>query len=335
MSVIPFPIQYALFQGITRKFKKRSMALADYLQRFPGVSESTARARFSGTTGITYDHGMEIAMSYQLRDQHICPDGWPANELLLTVTSVQPDIGAFLDMLLRDFSPIPNLSRPRILLVMEDVPFFLLKKHRRLAGLLLYFNLCFEAGVPYYRKFRFGPRFMNEPHVHHWLDQGRAILDIYQQIEGVEYWSPHMLDRFLRKVRLVTEHDLFEDPAVLAEIKEEIGHFIGDLERVLETGQKNYGLQPHLAAKVQIHNHRGFAPGNLMAAQANGDDLFVYHEPQLFNGYRYGAGTMALFQQKIDYLANVSPIVPHSGKQKTDFVAALEQHADILLNVLK
>jgi hypothetical protein len=335
MHVVPFPIQFALFQAVAAKFKKRSHALEDYQRRFQGVSASTCRARFNGTTGITYDHGMEVARAYQLREQSIWSQGLPQNELLVTFSSVRPDIDAFLAMQLRDFNQMAQRKTVRTHLVMHDVPFFILKKHRRMAGLLLYFHLCFEAGMPYFRKIPFGAAFLQEPQVQHWLDQGRAMLECYQQVPGTEYWSPHMLDVFLRKVRLMAEYELFESPTVLAEIKEDIDSFIDDLEKVLENGQKLHGQQPLPIAKVQVYDHRGFAPGNILLAASEQDGSFVYQELQLFKVARFDTEGIDFFQQQIEFLASTSHNIPATGVKKNEFVAKLRQHVDILLHVLR
>lgn len=312
-------IQIRLFNAVAQQFKNRTKAIADYRLRFPGSSESTARARFTGITSITYSHGIEVAAAYQLHDIDIWPEGWPKISGYAEVPNLGDDIGLYLDMLHCDLLRISKNPQARLHVAISDVPFLLLKHYRRLIGFSLYCSLSLEMNHRTYRQFRFGDTFMQDPQIAGWLDQCKQVLATYQKIPGVEYWSPYMLQSLVQKIKLVEKLGLFEAETVAQDVREDLEKLVGDLENKARTGKKLLGPLAE-GAPVKIFNHAGIVTNTLIIAEENEDEAaFCYEERGLAHLLRF-KGEAA--QNKFKAVENAGQFGGHLGSalEKTFFV---------------
>jgi hypothetical protein len=295
-------IQVRLFSAISKKFKNQAKAINDYRLRFPGIGQSTARARFTGINSITYEHGMEVAAAYRLHDWDIWPEGWPHTSGYAEVPNPGENIGLYLDMLNQDLLSISKNTQSRLHVAINDMPFILLKQYRALVGFSLYCSLSLEMNHSTYRQFRFGDAFMQEAQVSFWLDQCRQALGTYQKIQGVEYWSPYMLQPLVQKIKLVKTLGLFEAETVVQRLQEELEKLVNDLETKAHSGKKLLGPLTE-GAPVKIFNHAGIVTDTLIIAEVN-DDLtpFGYEVRGLSHLQRLGSASA---QAKLKAIKNV------------------------------
>jgi hypothetical protein len=263
-------IQVRLFSAIAQKFKNQAKAIDDYRLRFPGIGQSTARARFTGINSITYEHGMEVAAAYRLHDWDIWPEGWPHTSGYAEVANMGENIGFYLDMLYQDLLSIRKNPQARLHVAISDVPFLLLKHYRQLIGFSLYCSLSLEMNHSVYRRFRFGDAFMQDSQIVVWLDQCRLALGTYQTIPGVEYWSPYMLQPLVQKIKLVQTLGLFEAETTVQRLHEDLEKLVNDLENKAHTGKKLLGPLTE-GAPVKVLNHAGIVTDTTMIAELNDD----------------------------------------------------------------
>lgn len=271
-------IQVRLFEAVARKYRNRSAALTDYVKNFPGTGMSTARARFNGTTSISYSHGMEVAAFYDLHDLDIWKEGWPETHSIAKVPALAPDMDAYLNMVVKDLEWLKKQPDILLHLAISELPFILLKKHRLLTGFSLYFSLCFESNHPAYSQYQFGDLFLKESQISSWLNRCKTALALYQEIPGVEYWSPRMFEAIVQKIKLVEKAGLFENEAMAAMLLDELTFLINDLENKARTGKKTIGPAAE-GASVRLYNHDGFLTDTIMVAESTGrGPLFSYQE---------------------------------------------------------
>jgi hypothetical protein len=297
-------IQVRLFDAIIKKFKNRSKALADYEKNFPGTGSSTARARFNGTTAITYTHGMQVAAHYNLHDLDVWKEGWSETQFMVKVPALTPDMDAYLDMLIKDLEWVKKQPNAQIHLAIHEMPFILLKKHRYIAGFLLYFSLCIESNHPKFSHYTFGTAFLQDPQIVVWLDRCREALALYQQIPGVEYWCPRMLQGIKQKIKLIQNADLYENTDMPTTLCFELNRLIDDLEQKVKIGKKILGPEQQGAA-VRILSHDGFITNTHMVAESSESGvLFSYEERGILHVLRYEAAVAQLQLDKIERSSN-------------------------------
>ncbi len=297
-------IQVRLFDAIVKKFKNRSKALADYEKSFPGTGSSTARARFNGTTSITYTHGMQVAAHYNLHDLDVWKEGWSETQFMVKVPALAPDMDAYLDMLIKDLEWVKKQPNAQIHLAIHEMPFILLKKHRYIAGFLLYFSLCIESNHPKFSHYTFGTAFLQDPQITVWLDRCREALALYQQIPGTEYWCPRMLQGIKQKIKLIQKIELYENTDMPITLCHELDRLVDDLEQKVKIGKKILGPEQQGAA-VRILNHDGFITNTLMVAGSSAvGSLFSYEERGILHVQRYEAAIAQLQLDKIERSSN-------------------------------
>jgi hypothetical protein len=281
-------IQVRLFDAVIRKFKNRATALEDYQKRFPGTGSSAARARFNATNSITYSHGMQVAAAYHLHDLDIWPEGWPDTDVFAQIPILGENIGFYLEMLNNDLANIHKNGQYLLHMAIHEVPFIMLKHYRELVGFSLYCSLSLEMNHSVYRRFTFGDKFMHDTQITGWLDLCQKALTTYQEIPGVEYWSPFMLRSLVQKINLVEKLGLFEDKEMAKRLHEDLKKLTDDLEHKAHLGKKVLGPLAEGAA-VRIFNHEGIVTNTLIIAEAQkgGTASFCFEERGLSHLLRF------------------------------------------------
>ena len=324
MEKVIYPLQHKLFERIVARYRDRATAVAHYQKKY-SFSRSKAYAHFNGERPIEGDFMLQLMSEYGFHDLDVWPEGWPENHFMVSVPSFQPNLDAYLRMLSSDLKRLGQKGEGHIYQTTGDLPVFLMKTRRRLAGFLLYYHFNYELLEPRYKNTKFGTAFMHDTQISAWLDGYRETLHNFHEIPGTDYWSPKMLDSVLVKLNFVRMLDDFKEPSEYRHLTDEIYALIHEMEQMVERGTKLSG------APLQVFNHQGLLHNNIMVGDSE-DLKFLYLNYGLMDAHRYhhpNAVETYLAQIK---RATITSHSLNSLKSRRDFFNALNDAVAKQLN---
>jgi hypothetical protein len=293
------PKQVQLFQQVTALFKNRAAAIEDYQSRFH-CGNSTARAHFSGTNAITYDHYVEVVRAYNLEDSSCFNGLSPSGKRyqMVRVLSTQTDMDEYLSVLEQDLVQCAARNSSHIYQIVGHIPVFMFGQYQYLTTFFLYNSLQGSPLWPANLKSGFHRDLVRHPKISKWLDQCSRLSGCYQQILSTECWLPCILDQLLSQIRHATAQGLIQDKFMLIQLFNELFNLTDSLsERVTcNIASIHTNVQE---GDYQRLNHEVNAE-NMMLATSNGTD-FLYVENKMHQLFRYRDEMTASEQHQAKY----------------------------------
>lgn len=328
-----FPHQKSLFSLVEKQFSRKSKAIEAYEKQFP-TSTSNARARFNAEISITFDHGIEVAKHFGLRDFEIFPDISTQIQNEFSLSSSQADVDAYFDTLIKHLNEVRLLnSKCKIHFAISEFPIFLVdvSLFPELNGFLMFFCLLFEESG--FSNLKFGRNFLLNPSVIQWQKKSMEILKNYHSLESYEYWSPYMLNYIFNYIFLCKRMNLFAESSLLDILIRQVNGLIEILEKK-SINRKKLFFSNNIGADVKIYNHEGLIKYNNVIFYS--DDMKMSYEDMGFpNLYKHQSLLVENHLRRVTEIGTIGGEIRNISPTNNDFFVRMKKSCDDQLQALK
>lgn len=265
-------LQYRVFNLIIKQSKNKATWVQQYMKS-AHLAKSTVYARINGDKPITFEEGISLMARYGLTLEDIFNTQQPLPEhTVARASSSQTAVNAFLEHLLNDLTTLSRAPNAFTCHQTDDLPFFLLKHVRELAGFKLFHWQRNYDEQSTDKQSRFGVKWTHAAPVKHQLDLCRTILDTYSTVPGIECWSVNMFSKTLNQMAMIQELDAYEDEDVLPRLGTELLHLIDILEKMAIRGNKH---PDGAGARLDIFDNRIFSEGFLLGTSQSTNFAYI------------------------------------------------------------